>query len=113
MTKENNKTKPDISPTATYLRIARILGRMATKGYGEDCPICGEEFDAQCRCMLGDRRCKNNHWWFQCPVHHCLVLGKSDHTRAGSCQCYRGYQYLMELAMDETLEQLEEMADDA
>lgn len=96
-----------------YLRIMTILGRMAIKGYSDECPICGEKFDKQCRCEMGDRSCKNNHHWFRCPVHHCLVLGKADHTRPGSCQCHTGYQYLMGLAAEKGLEHLERIGQEA
>lgn len=34
------------------------------KEYGENCPVCGEKFNSQCRCMIGNRRCKNGHDWY-------------------------------------------------
>ena len=28
------------------------------------CPLCGEKYLTQCRCIVGERECKNGHsWW--------------------------------------------------
>jgi len=38
--------------------------------------------------MIGDMICPNGHQWFQCPVHHRICLGKSDHSKGfDECQC--------------------------
>lgn len=33
----------------------------------ENCPICGEKWEMQCRCALRERSCKNGHCWWNVP----------------------------------------------
>jgi hypothetical protein len=53
----------------------------------EYCPICHEKWISQCKCMIGEKTCINDHSWFTCPVHHKIIIGKSDHGLGLECQC--------------------------
>ena len=73
----------------------RLLGRRlnleGTKMNDLDtCPICGEKAEARCKCMRGDRRCKNGHNWHRCTVHKEVVLEASDHNMpTNKCTCVK------------------------
>jgi hypothetical protein len=57
----------------------------------KNCPICGEEKVASCRCPRCDSACKNGHSWHTCVVHGVTVIGKSDHALpTWTCTCGRG-----------------------
>jgi hypothetical protein len=53
----------------------------------KNCPTCGELYISQCRCLRGDRTCKNGHHWHSCLAHNCLVKHASDHSKTG-CSCF-------------------------
>ena len=52
------------------------------------CPICHLKWQTQCKCLISERTCANNHTWFHCPIHHTLVVGESKHGLGMNvCQC--------------------------
>lgn len=54
----------------------------------ENCPICGERYKIQCRCLRSDRKCPNGHEWHRCLVHGKTVMGPSDHSgNTVRCTC--------------------------
>ena len=55
------------------------------------CPVCGERFKSQCRCMRGDRVCSNGHRWHLCPVHGSVETPKGvDTHKAAHDECVCG-----------------------
>jgi hypothetical protein len=53
-----------------------------------NCPVCGQEYQSQCKCMVNHRTCPNGHEWHVCLVHSRVVIGPSDHfIGTDACQC--------------------------
>jgi hypothetical protein len=50
------------------------------------CPVCGEKFEMQCKCMRGERTCPNGHSWYRCK-HGNVIIGEVDHSRPYKCDC--------------------------
>ncbi len=46
-----------------------MKNRIISESSIELCPVCGEHYTSICKCPIGERRCKNSHVWFMCPVH--------------------------------------------
>ena len=42
------------------------------------CPICRENPEIFCNCLLKDSRCPNNHWWHTNKEGK-IVLGRGKH----------------------------------
>ena len=51
------------------------------------CPVCKQKWVSQCKCPISERTCKNGHHWYQCPVHHKVIIGQSDHG-LDSLECH-------------------------
>lgn len=49
------------------------------------CPVCGAERVKNCKCMVCESQCGNNHVWHYCPEHNKKILGPADHTKHGCC----------------------------
>lgn len=62
----------------------------------DNCPICREPYELQCRCLLNDRTCLNGHQWHRCGVCSRVVIGESDHGKGTTdavnlCMTCRGH----------------------
>lgn len=70
---------------------AKKVQKSADNPYNSLCPVCGEPAKGSCRCMLGNKFCKNGHDWHHCPVHKGVILPGTGHgdPRGFGCHCGR------------------------
>lgn len=91
LTSTPNNGKHEFHVTVAIKRRNVLRENAISKAASSDdnCPVCGKEYVARCRCLLGNKTCANGHDWHRCPVHGTINLG-SGHGSGGGCTCPGG-----------------------
>lgn len=54
--------------------LSNMVTKIAKKQ--DKCPVCNEEYNTRCKCMISERTCSLGHKWILCSLHKKRILLK-------------------------------------